>query len=108
MKNIFWYLGFLSVMGFLYFPTGNTGLLGFFGFIPYFSTYKMDDERLDINSAKAGRNAFAFTVFFSSAVVAYSSLAGIKEIVGPAFAVLFGGNILVALISLFYYDRKGN
>ncbi|MFC1647915.1 DUF3796 domain-containing protein [Nanoarchaeota archaeon] len=107
MKNAFWYLGFLSILSLLYFVEGKVGFLGFLGFISYFSVYKMSDERIEINIGKATRNAFLYTIFFGSATIAYGYLTKNNEIMLPAFVILFGGALIICLISLFYYDKIG-
>ena len=105
MKNILWYLGFLSLLSLLYFVEGKVGFLGFLGFVPYFSVYKMSDERLEINFGKATKNAFMFTIFFGVATIVYIYLAQSIELFAPAFVILFGGSLLTCLFSLFYYDK---
>ena len=106
MKNSFWYLGFLSLLSLLYFVEGKVGFLGFLGFISYFSVYKMNDERIEVNIGKASRNAFLFTVFFGSLTVAYGYLTKNLEIMLPAFVIMFGGALIICLLSLFYYEKK--
>ncbi|MCP3682863.1 MAG: DUF3796 domain-containing protein [bacterium] len=105
MKNILWYLGFLSLLSLLYFVEGKIGFLGFLGFVPYFATYKITDERLEINLGKATKNAFAYTIFFGVATVVYIYITHSIELFAPAFVVLFGGCLIVCLFSLFYYDK---
>ena len=107
MKNLLWYLGFLSLLSLLYFIEGKAGFLGFLGFMPYFSIYKMDDERMERNIGMATRNAFVYTIFFGSVTVAYGYITKNIEIFPPAFVVLFGGALLVCLLSLYYYDKIG-
>ncbi len=107
MKNLLWYLGFLSVLSLLFFIEGKAGFLGFLGFIPYFSIYKMDDERMEKNIGRATRNAFVYTIFFGSAVVAYGYITKNIGIFPPAFILLFGGALLICLLSLYYYDKMG-
>ena len=104
---MFWYLGFLSVMSLLYFVEGKIGFLGFLGFIPYFSVHKMDDERIEKNIGRASTNAFMYTILFGSATTAYAYLTKNIEIMLPAFIVLYGGALVICLLSLFYYDRIG-
>ncbi len=107
MKNALWYLGFLSVFSLLYFVEGKPGFLGFLGFIPYFSVYKMNDERIEKNVGRATTNAFMYTIFFGSATIVYGYLTKNIEIMLPAFVVLFGGALIICLLSLFYYDQTG-
>lgn len=107
MKNMLWYLGFLSVLSVLFLAEGKVGLLGFLGFISYFSIYNMSDERIEINIGRATRNAFMFTTFFGSGVFAYGYITKNLEILLPAFVLLFGGSLIICLLSLFYYDKVG-
>jgi hypothetical protein len=107
MKNMLWYLGFLSLLSLLFFVREDIGLLGFIGFISYFSIYNMSDERIELNIGRATRNAFIYTTFFGSGVFAYGYTTNDMEILLPAFILLFGGSIIICLLSLFYYDRVG-
>ena len=105
MKNTLWYLGFLSFVSLLYFVEGKTAFLWFLAFIPYFATYKTNDERLEINLGKATKNAFMYTIFFGVATIVYIYLTQSIELFAPAFVVLFGGSLIVCLFSLLYYDK---
>ena len=107
MKSSFWYLGFLSVLSLLFLKEWEIGFLGFLGFISYFSVYRMNDERIEVNIGRASRNAFMYTIFFGSGTVTYGYLTDDLDILLPAFVLLFGGALIVCLISLFYYDRMG-
>jgi hypothetical protein len=105
MKNTLWYMGFLSALSLMYFINGKVGFLGFLGFLPYFTTYSVSDERLEKNLGKATRTAFAYTIVFGVSTIVYISLTDKVEYFAPAFIMLFGGSLLVCLISLLYYDR---
>ena len=107
MKNVLWYLGFLSLLSLLYFVEGKTAFLWFLSFIPYFATYNANDERIEANTGRATRNAFAYTVFFGVATIVYIYLTHSTELFAPAFVVLFGGCLLVCILSLLYYDKTG-
>ena len=107
MKNALWYLGFLSILSLLYFVEGKTGFIGFIGFISYFSIYSMSDERIEINVGRATRNAFMYVMFFGTGTIVYGYLTKNQEILLPAFVLLFGGSLIVCILSLFYYDRRG-
>lgn len=107
MKSAFWYLGFLSLLSMLYFVEWKVGFLGFLGFLPYFSIYKMGDERIEKNVGRSTRNAFMYTIFFGSGTLVYGYLTKNTEIILPAFPLLFGGTLIISLLSLFYYDRTG-
>ncbi len=104
-KNILWYLGFLSLLSLLYFVEEKTAFLWFLAFIPYFGTYKANDERLELNFGRATRNAFMYTIIFGVGTVVYIYITHKTELFAPAFVVLFGGSLLVCLLSLFYYDK---
>jgi len=107
MKCTMWYLGFLSILSLLFFVEWKVGFLGFLGFLPYFSIYKMNDERIEMNVGKATRNAFMYTMFFGVGTIVYGYLTKNTEILMPAFSLLFGGSLIVCILSLFYYDRMG-
>ena len=109
MKNIMWYLGFLSVVSLLYFVEMKTVFLCFLGFIPYFALYNLSDERLEIIVGRATRNAFIYTLFFGIATIVYIYLTNSStDLFAPAFVFLFGGSLIVCLLSMFYYDKVGN
>lgn len=107
MKNVMWYLGFLSLLSLLYFVEGKTAFLWSLGFLSYFGLYKENDEMLEMLVGKATRNAFMYTMFFGAASVAYMYVTDTTELFGVAFVVLFGGSLLVCILSLFYYYRAG-
>ncbi|MDY6958545.1 MAG: DUF3796 domain-containing protein [Halobacteriota archaeon] len=107
MKNALWYLGFLSILSLLYLVEGEVGFLGFLGFLPYFSIYNVDDERMEMNLGMATRNAFIYTIFLGAVTIVYVYLVGSTESFAPAFVILFGGSLLVCILSLLYYDRTG-
>ena len=107
MRNVLWYLGFLSLLSVLSFK-GNWYLLGFLGFLPYFLTYWAKDERVDLNVGKAARNAFLYTVALGAVSVSYISLTGDEEAFRWAFTLLFSGCILLCVLSFFYYDLRGD
>lgn len=108
MKNILWYLGFLSLTSVLYIVEGKMVFLWFLSFIPYFSIYNLSDERLDMIVGRATRNAFIYSIFFGvgSFVFIYLTHSG-TELFAPAFIFLLGGCLMVCLFSVFYYDKAG-
>ena len=108
MKNVLWYLGFLSIVSVLYFFEGKTVFLWFLSFIPYFAMYNLSDERLDQIVGRATRNAFMFSIFFGVGMFVYIYLTHSSiELFAPAFVILLGGGLMVCLFSVFYYDRAG-
>ncbi|MDY6966709.1 MAG: hypothetical protein SVM80_12235, partial [Halobacteriota archaeon] len=66
-----------------------------------------DDERMEVNLGRATRNAFMYTIFFGMGTIVYVYLTGSSELFAPAFVILFGGSLLVCILSLLYYDRTG-
>jgi len=107
MKNALWYLGFLSIFSLLFFVEGKPVFLCFLGFLSYFSLYNIKDERLEINVGKATRNAFVYMMFFGTGTIVYIYLTQSTELLAPAFPVLFGGSLLVCILSVLYYEVTG-
>ncbi len=104
MKNALWYLGFLSVFSLLFFVDWKPAFLGFLGFLPYFSLYNIKDERLEVNVGRATRNTFMFTMFFGTGSIVYVYLVERPELLTSIFPVLFGGSLLVCILSILYYE----
>jgi hypothetical protein len=107
MKNALWYLGFLSVFSLLFFVERKPAFLGFLGFLSYFSLYRIKDERLEINVGKATRNAFMYMMFFGTGTLVYVYLVHDPDLLAPAFPVLFGGSLLLCVLSVLYYEITG-
>ena len=108
MKNLIWYLGFLSIVSLLYFVEGKTVFIMFLSFLPYFALYHLSDERLDLIIGRATRNAFMYTIFFGIGTIVYIYLIQSSlELFAPAFVFLIGGSLIVCLLSAFYYDKAG-
>lgn len=107
MKSMLWYLGFLSVFSLLYFVEGKAGFLGFLGFISYFSVYNMNDEMLEKNVGRGTRNGFMFTMFFGAASIAYMYMTRSMDLFTVAFTMIFGGTLIVGILSIFYYSKTG-
>lgn len=108
MKNILWYLGFLSLLSFLYFTTQDTGFLLFISFILFFFTYlAKKDERIDINIGRATRNAFIYTMFSSAAVITIITLENNIDLYQWGFAGVITGTLAICVLSFLYYDLSG-
>lgn len=105
MKNSLWYLGFLSFVSLLYFVENQTAFLFFLGFLPYFAIYKLSDERIELNLGKASKNAFLYNILFGVGTIIYIYFSNNIALFAPAFVLLFGGSLLVCIISLFYYEK---
>ena len=107
MKNVLWYLGFLSAMSLLYFVDGDGGFLCFLGFVPYFATYWTKDERVELNIGRAARNAVLWVIFSGAVSIVYFMFTGDKEAFRWAFVALWAGSLSICLLSFFYYDAIG-
>ena len=107
MKSAFWYLGFLSLLSLLYFVELKVGFIGFLGFISFFSIYRINDEMLEKNIGRASRNAFLFAMFFGSLSIAYMYVTKNEALSGGAFVLLFGGSLLICILSLLIYQKRG-
>ncbi len=105
MKNVLWYLGFLSFLSFLFFVKGQAVFLLFLGFIPYFALYKLSDERIELNLGKASRNAFLYNILFGVGTIIYIYFTNNIQLFPSAFVLLFGGSLLICIISLLYYEK---
>jgi hypothetical protein len=106
MKNTLWYLGFLSPLSLLFFVTGEIGFLGFAVFALYFTIYKENDERLEINTGLATRNAFLFAIFTGAISLFYISITKDRNFFPIAFTLLFSGSIVISVLSYGYYNLK--
>lgn len=102
------YLGFLGFLGLLGVFTSNIGFLGFFGFFSFFSYKKiLNDERLESNINKAGRNAFAVSMpVFVLATILVVLLKDMAVYV-YAFVASVVLQIFTFSISLKMYERNG-
>lgn len=106
MKNALWYLGFLSPLSLLYFLTGEIGFLGFAAFALYFTIYKENDERLQINAGLATRNAFLYVVLIGAIFFFYINITQNKSFFPIAFVLMFSGSIVISVLSYGYYNSK--
>jgi len=108
MKNRLWYLGFLSLTSLLYLIEGKTIFLLFISFLAYFGLYNISDERLDHVLGKATSNSFLFSIFFGIGTIIYLSFNNNSiDLFAPAFVFLVGGNLLICLFSVLFYERRG-
>lgn len=108
MKNILWYLGFLSLLSLLYIQNYDSGFLFFLSFILFFFTYlAKKDERIDKNIGRATRNAFLYTMVSSAASIVYINLKGDFMLYQWAFACVIAGTLGICVLSFLYYDYSG-
>lgn len=106
MKNALWYLGFLSPLSLLYLVNGEIGFLGFAVFALYFTIYKENDERLQINAGLATRNAFLYVILIGAVSLFYINITQDKSLFPIAFVLVFSGNIVISMLSYGYYNSK--
>jgi len=102
------YLGFLGLLGLISLATSNPGFAGFFGFFGFFGfSRQVDDERLQINTGRAARNAFISAVLAFAAINVYTAVTPGSALYAYAagFALVFGLQMLVFSLSLAYYER---
>jgi asparagine N-glycosylation enzyme membrane subunit Stt3 len=108
MKNVLWYIGFLSFLSLLYFKDHDTGFLLFLSFLLFFFTYlAKKDERIDINIGRATRNAFLYTMGSSAVAILYITLVGNVALYQWAFAGVITGTLGISVLSFLYYDLSG-
>lgn len=108
MRNVLWYLGFLSLISLLYFMKGDPGYLLYLSFFMFFFTYNAKDERVGINEGRAARNAFLYMMVASAASVAYVGLTENTAFYQWAFAIVVTGALVVCVLSFKYYEDKGD
>ncbi|MHC1605347.1 MAG: DUF3796 domain-containing protein [Candidatus Methanofastidiosia archaeon] len=108
MKNVLWYLGFLSMISLLYFVKGDSGYLLYLSFLMFFLTYNAKDERVEVNEGRAARNAFLYVMFVCAASVAYVALTNNTAFYQWAFALVITGALVICVLSFKYYENKGD
>lgn len=100
------YLGFLGFLGLLGLFTDNPGAYGFFGGFAFFSFANIkNDERLSINLANAGLNAFVVTLVGLSLVIAYTGVTRTAETALLGLMLIYPVSILTFVGSFANYDR---
>ncbi|MBU7042716.1 MAG: DUF3796 domain-containing protein [Theionarchaea archaeon] len=108
MKNVLWYLGFMSVLSLLYFIHSDPGYLLYISFAMFFFTYNAKDERVHINEGKASRNAFLYMMTAAAVSLAYVSYTGNIHFYQWAFALVIAGALAVCVLSFKYYENAGD
>jgi hypothetical protein len=113
MRRNLKYLGFLGFLGLLGLITGNPSFYGFFNFFGLWGLSKhiskqKSDELLISNTAKAGLNAFAASIVAVSLTIAILSFFKTFEAAAISIAGVFTAQLLTFIISLNYYEKRGN
>jgi len=101
-------LGFLGLLGLLSLVTSNTGFAGFFGFFGFFAyTRLVNDERLQINTGRAAKNAFVSMVVAYPAILVYGAFVpkAAPEVYAFGFVLVVAMQLLIFSLSLAYYER---
>lgn len=108
MKNMLWYLVFLSLLSLLYFQNYDSGFLLFLSFILFFFTYRAKkDERIDKNISRATRNAFLYVMISSALLIIYINLERNFALYQWAFARVIAGTLGFFVLSFLHYDYSG-
>ena len=108
MKRGVRYLGFLGFLGLLGL-TGNIAFYGFFNFFGFWAISKQKrDELLISNAARAGLNAFKVSLVAISLAIAILSVLKTLEAAMISIAGVFTAQLLTFIISLNYYEKRGN
>jgi hypothetical protein len=111
MKSWLRYLGFLGFLGLLGLFTGNYsfyGLFTLFGFWGLSNRKQKSDELLKSNAARAGLNAFYTSLVTVCLTIVVMSVFKTLEAAAISVAVVFAVQLLTFIISLNYYERRGN
>ncbi|MBU7031553.1 MAG: DUF3796 domain-containing protein [Theionarchaea archaeon] len=108
MRNVLWYLGFMSLLSLLYFMDRDAGYLLYVSFAMFFFTYNAKDERVQINEGKASRNAFLYMMITAALSLAYVSFTGNIRFYQWAFALVIAGALAVCVLSFKYYENTGD
>jgi hypothetical protein len=111
MRRWLRYLGFLGFLGLLGLFTGNPGYYGFLNFFGFWSLAnrkQKSDELLASNTARAGLNAFFASLVAISATIAIISIFKTLEAAAISIAGVFTAQLLTFIISLNYYEKRGN
>jgi hypothetical protein len=111
MKRLLNYMGFLGLLGFLGLFMENPGFYGFFNFFGFWSLANRkhkSDELLKLNTTRAGLNAFIASMIAVSLTIAIISIS--KNLLTAALAIagIFTAQLLTFIISLNYYENRGN
>ncbi|MDD5039185.1 MAG: DUF3796 domain-containing protein [Dehalococcoidales bacterium] len=111
MKKWLTYVGFLGFLGLLGLFTGNPafyGIFNFFGFWSLANRKRKSDELLVSNMARAGLNAFIASLIAVSLTIAVLSVFKTLAAAQISIAGIFTAQLLTFIISLNYYERRGN
>jgi hypothetical protein len=113
MKRGLNYLGFLGFLGILGLITGIPGFYGLFNFFGLWGlsrhlSRQKSDELLVSNTARAGLKAFAVSMVGLSLTIAILSFFKTVEVAAISIAGVFAAQLLAFIISLNYYEKRGN
>ncbi|MFW5746574.1 MAG: DUF3796 domain-containing protein [Nanoarchaeota archaeon] len=100
-------LGFLGLLGLLGFTTKNYGFFGFFGFFSFFAATAHPDERLRMNTYKAGFYAFVVALIGLSTIITAFSLNVGMALTSLLIAAAYVATLLTFVISFVIAERRG-
>jgi hypothetical protein len=106
-------VGFLSIVGLLYFPTGDLAWLGFFGFSGWFAFFAMGEGgkgRLGSDFDRSARNGFIVAM---GLVTLFGGIITVGFLIGPVteaylslalhFSTLLTSLVAILLLSLLVF-----
>lgn len=104
-------LGFLSLvalLGFLYFPTKNAGLLGFFGFAGYARYFSVQPDELFQRNVRRAATAALFAEFLCLVPLAYAFVlfGDVSRALARAFGLSFAAAIFVFTIAMMVLEWR--
>lgn len=104
-------LGFLSLvalLGFLYFPTKNAGLLGFFGFAGYARYFSVQPDELFQRNVRRAATAALFAEFLCLVPLTYAFVlfGDVSRALARAFGLSFAAAIFVFTIAMMVLEWR--
>ena len=104
-------LGFLSLvalLGFLYFPTKNAGLLGFFGFAGYARYFSVQPDGLFQRNVRRAATAALFAEFLCLVPLTYAFVlfGDVSRALARAFGLSFAAAIFVFTITMLVLEWR--
>ena len=105
MRNMRFF-GFFGLMGLLGIVLDNPGFFGFFGFFSFFVASSRQDERLELNTYKAGFNAFVVALiglsFLATSLAINLGINAVSLIIAGTFIA----TLLTFVISFMVYEKR--
>lgn len=100
-------LGLLGFLGLLGIYTKNYGFFGFFGFFSFFGVSKVQDERLEANTYRAGFYSFVVALIGLSILITGISMQAGLALQSLILAAVFIAVIVTFVISFMVLEKGG-